>query len=122
MPEEHSTPILPEPPTGGFTPEQLEILDALAEFLNEKWGIPPPPCPYCRITSWSIDPTVYNFRHSAPRSPDISTGVPVFLIICANCGHEVPLSVAITGLWEKVFGEPPDPQLAPKPFRDSAAS
>ena len=77
--------------------------DKIVEHLFRTWGAVPPPCPYCRVTAWEVDarPILLQRFTELP-----GFGVPVFLVWCSNCGHEVFLSVAATGLWEEVTGVP----------------
>jgi len=77
--------------------------EKIVEHLVRTWGDPAPPCPYCRITSWQVDtgPVLLQRFGELP-----GFGVPVFLVWCSNCGHEVFLSVAATGLWEEIAGTP----------------
>jgi hypothetical protein len=93
-----------EPESPPMDEEQAQaVRERLQQHLIEKWGVVPPPCPYCRIASWSIDPypTLLQRFGQIP-----GFGIPVFLIWCTNCGHEVPIAVASTGLWEEVIGTP----------------
>jgi hypothetical protein len=105
-------PALPETaPVAELTPEQAELRDKITAFIIEKWGIPLPACPYCRYVAWVADPLPVSLqRYGFPTG----FGVPVFLVWCTNCGHEVPISVATTGLWNEVFPPvlPPDATAA----------
>jgi len=115
MSSSDSTPTAPE--EDATTPDDLGAAaalrrDKIAAFLVEKWGATPPPCPYCRITAWSIDPHPVLLQRMGELP---GFGVPIFLVFCQNCGHEVQLSVESTGLWEEVVGYP----LAGAPTDDS---
>src|SRR5690349_12661451 len=100
------------PPEEGPAAEELEKaaeearkrrLARINEFLEEKWGKVPPPCPYCRVTAWNVDtdPIVFQRIDQIP-----GFGVPAFLVFCANCGHEIAMSAQVMGLWEDVTGHP----------------
>lgn len=78
--------------------------EKIQAFLIEKWGPVPPPCPYCRIAAWQIDPYAVSIPRYGPGHAGF--GVPAFLVWCGNCGHEVYLSAAILGLFEDVTGSP----------------
>lgn len=70
----------------------------MVAHLEEKWG-DNAPCPFCRQTSWVVDPVpVLWQRFQAP----LGAGVPVFLVVCGTCGFEVPISVAIAGMWDEL--------------------
>lgn len=81
----------------------LAVREKVAAHLVDKWGPTPPPCPYCRYTAWNIDaaPIVIQRWGEAP-----GFGVPMFLVWCTNCGHEVFIAVSATGLWEDALGYP----------------
>jgi|SRR5581483_1484747 len=107
---EASTPPLDE--------QQIQIQQRILQFLNEKWGQVPPPCPYCRIAAWAVDP----FPVILQRHGQISGfGVPVFLVWCTNCGNELHMSVAAVGLWEEVMGSPLPPDALPTPVGTEAS-
>ena len=116
-----STPeFFTAPNTESPSPDEREarnrgLRDKLAEFLVEKWGLVPPPCPYCRIAAWSVDPEPVTLQRTGALP---GFGVPVFLVWCANCGNEVHVAVAVTGLWEEAMGYPMPSTSAPAPVAD----
>jgi hypothetical protein len=101
-PEHDKTPapdIPQEEPLGEETLKRWR--DRIADHLVAKWGPVAPPCPYCRITAWQIDPLpVVMQRFGGPAG----FGVPAFLVWCGNCGHELHLSATVVGLWEEITG------------------
>src|SRR5438046_473483 len=99
--EPEQPPKIPPGATGGepLPPDLQARADKIIEFLKSTWGDPAPPCPYCRRTTWVPDPVPTLLPRAAPDQGP----VPVFLVWCATCGHELCIAVAVTGLWEETF-------------------
>jgi hypothetical protein len=77
----------------------------ILDYLKEKWGDPPPNCPFCHQSDWRVDPVPVLFqRVNAPAG----VGLPTFLVWCGNCGFEASISVQHAGLWDALSDVSPD--------------
>lgn len=79
------------------TSRQEARQDRLIAFLTAKWGgkDKESPCPYCGVDDWYVDPVpVLLHRVAGP----LGTGVPVFIILCQNCGQQVHVNAYYAGL------------------------
>jgi hypothetical protein len=79
-------------------PRDVARLETLWAFLHDRWGDPVPTCPFCRRTSWSIDPQPVVLPRSGSGN---HTGVPMFIVWCTHCGYEATFSAALPGLFHE---------------------
>ena len=91
-------PVLP--PDALTSSEQAQW-EAALEWLKEKWGEPPPECPYCRARNWSV-----GVPGRAPRGEKVTGWMALsFPVVCTNCGNTVFVDAVLAGVVQEPGSE-----------------
>jgi hypothetical protein len=83
---------------------ELDVGKAI-EYLREKWR--GNPCPMCRVVQWSVLPSIYQLPQFNPLGMVVGGSlIPVFPVVCNNCGNTILVNAITAGLLPPTPGMP----------------
>jgi len=86
--------------TNEFMLGEDEAEQRALHWIIEKWGAQGKPCPYCHTNNWEVSGPIAIAAMPQTLRPGRarSSALPVFLVMCKNCGNTVFINALVSSL------------------------